>query len=110
MFIRAFCFRVGWFTVCLAIRFVCKFASGVQFGGVVAVSHHSIYIVERPNSSFTKSCDVSFMTPLTLFMQTRRSVKVGGGGGGCWENNVLAPCANFDRTNGFYEDHSGKDQ
>lgn len=37
-------------------------------------------------------------------MQTRRE-EVGG-----VKKNVLAACANFDRTNGFYEDHSGEDQ
>lgn len=25
-------------------------------------------------------------------------------------DNVSAACANFDRANGFYEDHSGEDQ
>lgn len=70
-------------------------------------------MVEGPNTCFTKSFDVSFVTPLTLFMQNQKERwgwGGGGGGGGCWENNVLAACANFDRTNGFYEDHSGEDQ
>lgn len=30
-----------------------------------------VCLVEGPNKCFTKSCDVSFVTPLTLFMQSQ---------------------------------------
>lgn len=46
-------------------------------------------------------CILNNLPPVCFFPDTNQE----GGG-----DNVLAACANFDRTNGFYEDHSGADQ
>lgn len=120
MFIRAFCFRVGWFTVktWIIIQSVWKLGYIYIYIYILFVGVHTVlsannfrFSSEIPQRAFflpishfgsppqnmhsgrtkticfTKSCDVFFMTLLTLFMQTRK-----GGGGEEKEQRIGCMC------------------